>query len=137
LLAGNRTEPKPGVNGRKLARGQSPDGDEGSALTIPPPELLGIKTPVVAEGNAASVPSLPAPRAGGWIARPGPSSTERAELTDLKLAPAADSDRLAAIPDAVEPSADPPAPAREKSSSSGTGWRPVRSPLPALSADRP
>jgi thiol-disulfide isomerase/thioredoxin len=137
LLAGNRTESKPSANGRKLARAQSPDGDEGSALTIPPPELLGIKAPVVAEGKAASVPSLPAQRSGGWVARPGPSSTERAEMTDLKIAPAADSDRFASIPDAPEPAADPPSTAREKSSPSSTKWRPVRSPLPALVTDRP
>jgi hypothetical protein len=139
LLAGNRTAR--GRNGRKLARGQSPDGDEGEkdALTIPPPELLGIKTPVVAGGDAVSVPTIPAQRPGGWIARPGPSSTERAEMTDLKLAPAADSDRFAALPDAPETPAEPPSPspAVEKSRPTHNGWRPVKSPLPALSVDRP
>jgi hypothetical protein len=58
-------------------------------------------------------------------------------MTDLKLAPSADSDRFASIPVEPEAPADAPASAGAKSRPSNTKWRPVKSPLPALSADRP
>lgn len=139
LLAGDRSNsndrPK---TAPAITRGQSPDGDESNAVTIPPPELLGIKAPAVAEGKAAAGPS-PAPRPGGWHRTPRTAAVaaEQAEMTDLKLAPGADSDRFASIPDAPDAPADAPADAGAKSHPSHTKWRPVKSPLPALSADRP
>src|SRR5262249_18488016 len=44
LLAGDRAGTRR-RSGPAIARAQSPDGDESNSVMIPPPELLGIKTP--------------------------------------------------------------------------------------------
>ena len=109
-------------------RGQSPEPepDDANLVTIPPPEMLGIKTLVVADANANASPS---PRSGGW---------HRPETTELKLGPAADSDRFASNEPLAAAEAPAPAPApAPRPRTSSLGWRAVKSPLPELSDSRP
>jgi thiol-disulfide isomerase/thioredoxin len=124
-------------------RTQSPDRDESNLVMIPPPELLGIRTPAGEE---------PAPRrraAGaasdgdarrGWRPTPTPElasqpagSQERTERTDLTLGPEFDNDRFASIPTAPEADSGSgsASPVRPRPQSGGT-WRPVRAAMPAL-----
>jgi hypothetical protein len=108
-----------------VARGQSPDRDEPGGLTMPPPELLGIKAPAFASNSRLT-----------WHATP---VSTLASATDLKLDPSLDTDKFAA---ALPAAPDAAAPA-EPTSSTSTGaapagartapgkWRAVSTPLPA------
>jgi thiol-disulfide isomerase/thioredoxin len=150
LLANNRptrrhrTEPA-------IARAQSPDRDESNLVTIPPPELLGIESPA-AEGSNSGARSSSTRTAvtksrssSSWHATPSPQlanrlseDSRRTERTDLTLGPEFDTDRFGSIPDDPAPGAEaeveePAQRPRTQSKASGK-WRPVRSPLPELSA---
>ena len=70
-------------------RGQSPDRNDPGAVTLPPPEMLGIKPPVVAENDERSAGT--SRRTWQPTATPAPT----ASTTDLKLDPSADPDRFA------------------------------------------
>jgi thiol-disulfide isomerase/thioredoxin len=124
-----------------IARGQSPDRDESNLVTIPPPELLGIKAPPgedpIPPRRVAST-AAPAESRGGWRALPAPelanqrpTRQEQAERTDLTLGPEFDNDRFAFVTGA--PEADPRgAESAASRSQAGGKWRPVRSALPGL-----
>jgi thiol-disulfide isomerase/thioredoxin len=131
-------------SGSAIARFQSPDRDESNLVMIPPPELLGIKTPAGEDPippRRASSTTAPGESRGGWRAMPAPelasqrpSRQEQTERTDLTLGSEFDSDRFASV--TVAPESDPRAatgasPAQPQPPSGGK-WRPVRSALPAL-----
>jgi len=110
LLAG-RGEPPAGRNGTPvtIARGQSPDRDEKETgrgrvrpgdVTVPPPELVGIKPPLKALREPAAASST---RRTAWhpthveppVAKLGPAEPmEKTEQTGLNIDPAADDDRF-------------------------------------------
>jgi thiol-disulfide isomerase/thioredoxin len=123
LLANNRPGPRR-KTGPAIARAQSPDRDESDVVMIPPPELLGIKSP------ATETPTRTASTSRNWSA-----SHPRAERTDLKLDPESDSDRFGSMPPEADPQDEEPAP-RPNPRTSGGKWRPAGSPLPSLSTDR-
>ena len=124
-----------------IARAQSPDRDESNLVMIPPPELLGIKVPRLADHSLQqAVPASAAGRRSAWHATPKPAAqlstaSEPAEMTDLKLPPAADNDRFASIPDTA-PSPDKTEAVRT-SRPTDSKWRPVKSAPPALSDASP
>ena len=74
-------------------RAQSPDADQddANAVTVPPPSMLGISSPRVAQ----SAPHEKG-RKTGW-APPKPRPSDDTETTDLKLPPDADNDRFATL----------------------------------------
>jgi thiol-disulfide isomerase/thioredoxin len=124
LLAKNRPAPTRNV---PYTRGQSPDPQDPGAVTLPPPEMVGIKPPVVAENNERSAGT----QRRTWHPTATPAPT--ASTTDLKLDPSADPDRFAITepenPTATE-STSAPRPAAPRAASGK--WRAGRSPLPEL-----
>ena len=80
-----------------LARAQSPDRDESSPVTIPPPDLLGIPSPAIARDRAGRT---------AWQSRPAtpPTVAPDAQMAEMNLAPAADSDHFASMNDLPAPS---------------------------------
>jgi hypothetical protein len=130
LLAKNPSPPPATRNAPALTRAQSPDRDESGDLTIPPPEMLGIKRPVLKAKNSVAASS----RRNAWHS-PAPTST-----TDLKMDPAAD-------PDHFETGTTPPERVAEGNASDSETlsepmkirpnsgkWRPGREALPELSS---
>ncbi len=126
-LAENRPTPT-AVRPDKDYRMQSPDRNDPGGVSLPPPSLLGIKTPVLAE--------VARPKRSSWIPTPP------ARTADLKMDPSADSDRF----DSTEPIAEPETPAAEPTDApsgrfarasrrpaSTGGWRATQEPLPELS----
>ena len=111
---------------------QSPDRDEPVSGTIPPPpppEDLGIKVPRLVERGPRAVPASAMTRRDSWHAstRPAPALAEdagSAAMTDLKLPPAADNDRFAAIPDADPSEESEEAEAVRTSRPTASKWRP-------------
>ncbi len=104
LLAQGRPSTR-GASTPTFARAQSPERDESSPLTIPPPGLLGIQSPTVAKdrpGRTAWQPSRPS--------TPPPSVEPDAQKAELNVSPAADSDRFASMNDTPAPAASAPAP---------------------------
>jgi thiol-disulfide isomerase/thioredoxin len=135
LLADDRPRPRRS-SPASIARAQSPDSDESNKVLLPPPELLGIKAPAVAQnqdedrnpsGKVAPKPSWrPIPAEGGT------RELDTARSTDLKIAPDANNDQFDAP---SEPSTAYVPEARDASDSRFKGkWRAVRSPDPMLSA---
>jgi thiol-disulfide isomerase/thioredoxin len=122
LLAKARTNP-----GRSIARAQSPDGDEPTRVTMPSPELLGIKTPA----STRSAPQTASTR-GSW--RPVPDRTEPAERTDLKLPPGVDNNRFDPLPEKSPDDAPAIARAPRVQAHAKGKWRPVKSASPMISA---
>jgi hypothetical protein len=113
------------------ARMQSPDRDESNTVMIPPPELLGIKTPS-GEGQVPARTAQSSTR-GGWQPTPAPriasrrssgAARDRAETTELTLDPELDSDHFGTMP--APGRDDEPAPAAPARSRSSSKWRPVR-----------
>src|SRR5207253_5318546 len=80
ILAKNRATPG------RIARAQSPEREEPGLVTLPSPEMLGIKAPAVAVAAAEHEASTSSPRKQVWHATPA------ARTTDLKLDPSADTD---------------------------------------------
>jgi hypothetical protein len=92
-----------------IARGQSPDREEKETgrsrvkpgdLTVPPPELVGIKSPLTSQREPAAASST---RRTAWhpthvepqVAKLGPAEPmEKREQTGLSIDPAADDDRF-------------------------------------------
>lgn len=94
LLAGNSPKPR---NQAPRTRAQSPDADDPDLVTIPPPDMLGISSPRVAQ----SAPQAKKRRTG-WVAPPKPAAAtpeDAAEMTDLQLPPSADNDHFASMSD--------------------------------------
>jgi hypothetical protein len=89
MLARNEPTRSP-RNAAPITRAQSPDNDEASGLSIPPPEFLGIPRPSRVEKTAQST------KRQAWHS---PSTV----TTNLKLDPSADADHFE--------SGEPPAPA--------------------------
>ncbi len=113
-----------------IVRGQSQENEEQDELTMPPPELLHIKSPKVAQRQSRAASGTRT-----WHSSPAASvgDGESAERTDLSLSPAADQDHFPAPEaQATEETAETPAPEAAKLRSKNR-WRPVRSALPALS----
>jgi thiol-disulfide isomerase/thioredoxin len=111
-----------------IARAQSPDHDESGDVTIPRPELLGIKPPALAANE-----SRPATRRPGWQtpkpARRPRDDQEPAQSTELTLSKDVDSDPLDAAPEQPErPSAQSKKFSAPRSS---TRWRAVQAADPA------
>lgn len=89
MASNNRRTPNPrGSRPPSIARAQSPDTDESNKVMMPPPELLGIKPPVVAQRET--------PRGSdkkSWRSIPGQGANNQAEAlastesTDLQMAP--------------------------------------------------
>lgn len=122
LLAGDSSRAR---NQPPRTRAQSPDSDDQDVVTIPPPEMLGISSPRVAQ----SAPQAKR-RKTGWGPPPKPVATtsEDAELTDLQLPPSADNDHFASMPntrDSADGDNESEEPAKAPRSSSK--WRPVNS----------
>jgi hypothetical protein len=111
-----------------IARLQSPERDDAKEVTIPPPEILGIKTPAV----ALDTPRKPAGRHSWQAPKSAPTvreGFESAERTDLELPPSADNDRFGApVAKASEDVAENASTRRVKGR-----WRAVKS-SPAVSA---
>ncbi len=127
-------------SGPAIARGQSPDRDESNLVMIPPPELLGIKSPAGNGTVPARTPAAGTSTRSGWHPTPAAQvagritpGAEPAERTDLTLGREFDNDRFASIP--VEPEPEPDArgaePSRPKPSARDK-WRPVRSAIAPL-----
>ncbi|AGA30438.1 thioredoxin domain-containing protein [Singulisphaera acidiphila] len=121
LLAANRPNSR-GSRPPSIARAQSPDSDDSSKVMMPPPELLGIRPPVVAQQEN--------PRGGAKKSWRSIST----ESTDLKMAPDVSNDTF------QEASSEPPVTAfvpevRNSSELRIKGkWRAVQSgPAPMLS----
>jgi len=122
LLASTRPEPRR-TRPPSIARAQSPEGDEPNKVTLPPPEMFGIRTPAMAQGAG----SRKSAGRGSW--QPAPQEGEaRAERVGMKIAPEADNDRFFSDP-------EPPAPPRRVAAQdarprarSKSRWRPVTSP---------
>ncbi|MBV8230393.1 MAG: thioredoxin fold domain-containing protein [Planctomycetaceae bacterium] len=134
LLAQNPSNPER-TKPPSIARAQSPDRDEPVSGTIPPPpppEDLGIKVPRLVERGPKAVPASAMTRRDSWHAstRPAPDLADdagSAAMTDLKLPPAADNDRFAAIPDADPAEESEEAKAAHTSRPTASKWRPVKS----------
>ena len=126
LLAKNRAAPGRAEPEYRL---QSPDRNDPGGVSLPPPGMLGIKTPVLAENDERATT---APRRDGW--QPTPSS----RTADLKMDPSADTDRFdtAGASEAVAEMPEPEArPVISPVSRPVAGrWRAGREPLPGLSA---
>ncbi len=133
LLAQNRPAPAPAPKRGTIARAQSPDGDDSNAVTIPPPELLGIKSPRITQHS----PSEAKGRRTGWVPTPKPiahvsEESETAERTDLKLAPDADNDPFASLPSAsASPADEQPEEDAPNVRRTASKWRAVK-PAPAV-----
>jgi thiol-disulfide isomerase/thioredoxin len=120
MLAKN-DEPRSPRTPAPITRAQSPDGDEGGDLTMPPPEFLGIKRPARVEKVGQST------KRKAWHS-PSPVTT------DLKLDPSADADHF----ESGEPPAQAQAqeeepearPAPMKVRQASTKWQPATTPLP-------
>ncbi len=101
-------------------RAQSPDRDDANDVTIPPPEMLGITTPRLAQSAPRSET-----RKTGW--HKGPIRTDDTKTTDLHLPPSADNDPFgpstAKTETDDEESEEPAKPQPRKASK----WRPVPS----------
>lgn len=133
-LAKNTVRPSPARSAPLVARGQSPARDDPGVVTLPPPEFIGIKTPVLAASESQSRDDAE-PRGSNlrktrnsWQARP----TRTAEL---KMDPATDPDPFAAAPETAspEPEAAPSAePPPTVTRASVRKWRAGRYPLPEL-----
>ena len=133
LLAGNRPAPaSPSPRqAPSIARAQSPDRDESGDATLPPPEMLGVKPPVLADNAPTRVRMTGGdPKTPRWHATPA----------NLKMDPAADPDPYGGAPDTQEvsttdvdsptPAAKPaPAPARSRNYTGGK-WHSSRTPVP-------
>jgi thiol-disulfide isomerase/thioredoxin len=117
LLAGTGNSRTPArTKAPAIARLQSPDRDDSKAVTIPPPEMLGIKP--VASPSESGRPKV-AIRRDPWR----PAQTETTESTDLKVAPEADNDRFSPMPSTTE---EAPVEAPRARKSNGR-WQAVRS----------
>ncbi len=130
-------------SGPAIARAQSPDRDESNLVMIPPPEMLGIKTPAGLRTGPARPAGASTPARSGWHT-PAPEvasrltpGEERAERTDLTLGSEFDNDRFASLPPPDEPRArtssrsgagsdDPGTPALRPRKSSRANGGPVR-----------
>jgi thiol-disulfide isomerase/thioredoxin len=157
LLAGNEKANDDGDRARASSRPrtapagtrvrtQSPDHDEADVVMIPPPDLLGIKSP--AEEVADGSPSRATRHGHGWHATPsapdrlaslgsGSGRRSRAETTDLSLDKELDSDRFGPMPAPGPAHAQSdPATAAPPSRTKGSGWRPVRTETPELAITR-
>jgi thiol-disulfide isomerase/thioredoxin len=137
LLANNRPNTKTRrQTSPAIARAQSPDPDESNTVMIPPPELLGIKPPA---GDAPARTAATSTRnTSPWHATPSPGR-DRTEQTDLTLGPELDPDRFGSMAEEPDPRGapddrveeidrQPQSPARSPGK-----WRPVRTPMTALS----
>jgi thiol-disulfide isomerase/thioredoxin len=136
-----------------VARGQSPDRDEKEAdrgrvrpgdVTVPDPEIVGIKPPVTALRTPGGGPA--ATRRTAWHPThpsPAPAAPRpaepigKAEPTDLNLDPAADHDRFSHFEDdepapkqAINPedlpSSEHPDPGPSSAPAAKSRWRPAR-----------
>jgi thiol-disulfide isomerase/thioredoxin len=134
-----------------IARAQSPDRDESNDVMIPPPELLGIKSPANDGPTRTADSGTRTSSSSGWHAPPSPKVASRtpdreregqARRAELTLGSEFDNDRFGSMPaddDAVADARDEePAPVRQTQVQKGSSsrWRPVRSPLPELSSTR-
>lgn len=114
LLAQNRPAPKRSATAPSIARAQSPEPDDPNRVTIPSPELLGIKMPNVAANAPRSRTSRSAWR----------SASEAAERTDLKMSPDVDREQFANEPEPQDRLAETPV--RSTPRGSKGHWRVVR-----------
>jgi thiol-disulfide isomerase/thioredoxin len=124
LLAGNRTRPTRSATAPSIARAQSPESDESNRVTIPPPELLGIRPPVVAQNP----PARKASSRNSW---------HSAQATELALPPEADNDRFDPLPQREEQVVEAPveqAPRVTRRPVRNGGWKAVREASPRMSA---
>jgi thiol-disulfide isomerase/thioredoxin len=126
ILAKNRATPG------RITRAQSPEREESGSVSLPPPEMLGIKPPAVAVAAAEIESPAASPRKQIWHATPA------ARATDLKLDPSTDTDHFdRGEPEKGQPEPDPapaakPAPTAPRSVASK--WRAGHAPLPELSS---
>lgn len=126
LLASD--QPRAGRTAPAIARGQSPEPVDPGGVSLPPPDMFGIKTPKLADaGNpAARNRRATASRGGdGWRAHP----------VDIKLDRASDPDTFgpAAEATAETPVEDEHAPLPAPRPISSGKWRRVNKPLPVFS----
>jgi len=134
-LAENRATPAQGRPEPEY-RMQSPDRNDPGGVSLPPPGMLGIKTPALAQNDAPATPARP--RRGAW--HPTPSRTAR--TAELKMDPSADTDRFATAGPLAEPEAgvqseETPAQTRIVRAArrpSAGGWHAGKAPLPEFSA---
>lgn len=128
VVAENGAAPSPG---RPEYRLQSPDRNDPGGVSLPPPGMLGIKTPALADNGPRT--TTPAPRRGSWQ----PSRTARTAA--LTMDPSADTDRFASAEPVTEPEAadQPETPptrvVRTARRPSAGGWHAGKAPLPELS----
>lgn len=136
LLADRRPAPRR-TSPPSIARAQSPDTED-SKISIPPPGMLGIQDPMVAQNERPRAASnRRAAAMGGWRSVPtegetAPRSSRRTESAEMFIAPDASNDTFdtpskpstAFVPERREPSTP-----RSKSQ-----WKPIQSPTPMISA---
>ncbi|MGE3820157.1 MAG: thioredoxin domain-containing protein [Isosphaeraceae bacterium] len=162
LMANNadRVDPRRGAQDVDVARGQSPDGapvaitmgrpeDAPGSVTLPPPEMLGIRPPVLASRRNDSANETRT-RRSSWL----PKSDGEPVTAGLRMDPSLDTDRFREVDEmtvaegaAIEttPKTERNTPSEEEEiraatpervtsrrKPSGSGWRPGRSPLPSL-----
>ena len=151
LLAGRDRSRARGDSPITIARGQSPDAHEADRVavhpgdvTVPEPELLGIKPPLATRPNSASGggegstrrmawhPTHAAPAPVAKLSPPEPAG--KTEQTDLNIDSEADHDRFSHF-ESDQPAADKNINAEDIPSAAGTvaepaaksRWRPARS----------
>lgn len=105
-----------------LARAQSPDRDESTPVTIPPPALLGIQSPTITKDR---------PGRTAWQSRPAtpPAVEPDAQMAELNVSSAADSDRFASMSDTAAPSASASTSVPSGRPSTPSKWHRVTTPV--------
>lgn len=126
LLAKNQAAPKRYRGEGLRARGQSPRPDDPGALTMPSPEMLGIKAPIV------TVSDTPKKGRQSWqSSTAGPQALAGAEPVEMKADPLVDSDKFGTA-ESVENTFEAE-PVKATTRVSGGKWKAVRAAVSELS----
>jgi thiol-disulfide isomerase/thioredoxin len=150
LYAPGTSQPGPllasrGASGAPKVRAQSPRDGEGRRITMPDPDLLGIRLPEEDEASQAArsesrrhiawraVPQEPA--APDLDRRPGDDGPARALTTDLRMEPSAAADAIDPPGDVEAPKPPAVAPPRLGARGTADAWRAARRPA-AMAAGR-
>ena len=129
LLAKNQGPPKRNRGEGLRARGQSPRPDDPGALTMPSPEMLGIKPPIV------TVSDTPKRGRQSWqSSTAGSQALSGAEPVDMKADPSLDSDKFGTTePTASLENTIEEEPVKAAPRVSGGKWKAVRTAVPEVS----
>lgn len=114
-----------------IARGQSPSQDDPGGVSLPPPEMLGIKRPVLARGGDRPASA----RRGSWIVPPSPDAGQPANLkldSSLDPDPFGGSESAGKTAESVEVTPETASVATPARRAGGSKWRAGQKPLPAL-----